>query len=273
MYARLTYLYSSNLKKLLVKVFPGGNYDERQDAGSYEMTAIRETFEESGLLLASPSASISNEVLDTARHAIHSGKSLFQDFLSENALTADVSSLLPFTQWITPLGPPRRFHTKFYVAFLPASPSSGFSSGTSQQRLPTPYGGQEVAAARFVHPVDALAECQAGKVVFMPPQYYILSTLANILIGHSPSATQRAQVEALSVGPFGTLVVNPRPYKGPEVPEGLSCLTYEGDEQRGGPPGRLHRSYIRFDKSTPREIRLLRNFDVFTDLSSTLSKI
>ncbi|VDB82713.1 unnamed protein product [Peniophora sp. CBMAI 1063] len=242
-------------------VFPGGNYDERQDGGSYEMTAIRETFEESGLLLASSSASISDEDLDTARYAIHAGRTLFKDFLSQNELKADVPSLLPFTQWITPPGSPRRFHARFFVAFLPASSSSGFSSGSSQQRLPTPDGGQEVVSARFVHPADALAECQAGKVVFMPPQYYLLSTLASILTGRSASAAQRAQVEALSASSFGTLVVNPMPYKGPEVPEGLSCLTYEGDEQRGGPPGRLHRSYIRFEKGVPREIRLLRNFD------------
>lgn len=105
-----------------------------------------------------------------------------------------------------------------------------------------------MVSALFVHPSDALVECHAGKVVFMPPQYYLLSTLANILVGHSSSAAQRTQVEALSASPFGRLVINPRPYTGPEVPEGLTCLTYEGDEQRGGPHGRLHRSYIRFDK-------------------------
>ena len=150
-----------------------------------------------------------------------------------------------------------RFHARFYVAFLPASPSTGFSSGASQQRLPTPDGGQEVVTARFVHPFDAIAECEAGKVVLMPPQYYILSTLATILTGHSSSAVQRAQVKALSASPFGRLVVNPRSYKGPEVPDGLACLTYEGDEQRGGPPGRLHRSYIRFDKGVSGTLRIL----------------
>lgn len=94
-----------------MKVFPGGNYDEQQDEGAYEMTAIRETFEESGLLLASPSDLIPDDVLDTARHTIHAGKSLFRDFLSYNNLKADVSSLLPFTQWRTPPGPPRSVHS------------------------------------------------------------------------------------------------------------------------------------------------------------------
>jgi 8-oxo-dGTP pyrophosphatase MutT (NUDIX family) len=76
------------------------------------MTAIRETFEETGLLLASPTTSESKAlpseaVLDGSRASIHAGRSLFRDFLRQHALAADVDALLPFTEWITPLGPPR----------------------------------------------------------------------------------------------------------------------------------------------------------------------
>ncbi len=85
------------------------------------MTAIRETFEETGLLLASESAtwtsgesdelpqsqshqSLSEAALDASRESIHSGRTLFRDFLKQHALDADVKALLPFTEWITPLG-------------------------------------------------------------------------------------------------------------------------------------------------------------------------
>ena len=77
------------------------------------MTAIRETFEESGLLLASSASvtaslsSLSDSLLDEARHAIHQQKLDFQTFLVAHDLKADVGSLLPFTEWITPVGPPR----------------------------------------------------------------------------------------------------------------------------------------------------------------------
>jgi len=79
------------------------------------MTAIRETFEESGLLLATsvstgthgPPPISSDSVLDEARHAIHQQRLQFQPFLQSKGLLADVDSLLPFTQWITPVGPPR----------------------------------------------------------------------------------------------------------------------------------------------------------------------
>ena len=76
------------------------------------MTAIRETFEESGLLLASLSPSsvplpLEEAVLEEARKEIHQQKSLFQSFLQSKNLEANVGSLLPFTQWITPVGQPR----------------------------------------------------------------------------------------------------------------------------------------------------------------------
>jgi 8-oxo-dGTP pyrophosphatase MutT (NUDIX family) len=82
------------------------------------MTAIRETFEETGvlLLLASnsdpeelpqqspPGPSLSGAALDASRESIHTGRTLFRDFMKEHALSADVKALLPFTEWITPLG-------------------------------------------------------------------------------------------------------------------------------------------------------------------------
>ncbi|KAH9966816.1 NUDIX hydrolase domain-like protein [Russula dissimulans] len=251
-------------------VFPGGNYDEKQDE-SYKMTAIRETFEETGLLLASSMSNASPNdaaALDASRESVHAGRSLFRDFLKQNSLSADVRVLLPFTEWITPLGTPRRFHTRFYVAFLSSSlRASGFSEGGAWlQRLPTPDGGQEVVETRFVHPRDALAEHRAKKIALMPPQHYILTTLADILVGREATAQQRAGVERLSGGAFGRMVVFPQ--VGKKDANGWTPLVYEGDEARGGPRGRLHRSLVLFSPETklPTEVELLRNFDVFTEI-------
>lgn len=84
-------------------MFPGGNFDSDQDDSSVT-TAVRETFEETGLLLVSPNKGKlpSDSELDTARDAIHSRKLMFRDFLNEHGLSIDERSLLPFTQWITP---------------------------------------------------------------------------------------------------------------------------------------------------------------------------
>ncbi|KAG5637763.1 hypothetical protein H0H81_003330 [Sphagnurus paluster] len=250
-----------------VHVFPGGNLDKKQDP-SLALTAIRETFEESGLLLASPSNKspvLSDTLLDEARMNIHSQKLNFQTFLSDYHLTPDTETLLPFTQWITPASVPRRFHTQFYVAFLPAAAASGFLSGVKQDRIPKPDGGQEVISARFLHPEDALAEFREGKITFMPPQAYLLQTLSDILKGRKSETHQRERVEALSKGLFGRMVINPQGLGKPDE-QGRTILTYEGDETRGGSKGRRHRVLVRFGKEGITELHLERNFNIFTEI-------
>lgn len=79
----------------------------------------------------------------------------------------------------------------------------------------------------------------------MPPQYYILSTLADILEGPINNAEQRAKVKELSDGLFGRMLINPR--KIGEDSNGRSILTYEGDETRGGSKGRLHRALVKLN--------------------------
>ncbi|KAH6899478.1 NUDIX domain-containing protein [Coprinopsis sp. MPI-PUGE-AT-0042] len=249
-------------------VFPGGNYDKKQDK-LLAITAIRETFEESGLLLASSSSPAPPEsTLDEARFAIHQQQMLFQDFMSENSLKPDVDSLLPFMKWITPVGPPKRFETQFFVTFLPQTSAiapSNFSSGEKQERLPTPDGGQEVISAKFIHPSEAISLHRQGKMAFMPPQFYILSTLSGVLRGTQNTKEQRSMVKELSNGDFGRMVINPVA-KGQDE-QGRTILTYEGDELRGGSKGRLHRAHLKMGKGMPGEITLIRNFDIFTELS------
>lgn len=99
-------------------------------------------------------------------------------------------------------------------------------------------------AARFVSPHIALAESHQGTITLMPPQYYILSTLASILKGSTNLAAQRQQVETLSRGPFGRMVINPHRLTKDDG-QGRVVLTYEGDETRGGPKGRLHRALLK----------------------------
>ena len=98
-------------------MFPGGNFD--RDDESYRVTAIRETFEETGLLLAKsrlaptsdqlapPGHGLDQDTLNRARQSILLGQTVFSKFLDDAGLTPDIDELLPFTEWVTPVQVPR----------------------------------------------------------------------------------------------------------------------------------------------------------------------
>lgn len=81
----------------------------------------------------------------------------------------------------------------------------------------------------------------------MPPQYYLLSTLADILQGPTNTPTQREKIQTLSKGLFGRMVITPQLYKKDDG-MGRVILTYEGDETRGGSKGRLHRALVKISQ-------------------------
>jgi hypothetical protein len=93
--------------------------------------------------------------------------------------------------------------------------------------------------------------CQANEISLMPPQYYILSTLADVL----PSHDARSRLESLSSGAFGSMLITPRALPEKDS-EGRTILTYEGDEARGGQQGRLHRSLVKFGQGGVRGVAL-----------------
>jgi len=144
----------------------------------------------------------------------------------------------------------RRFRTQFYLTFLATSPKASLTVEQKKEQIPTPDGGQEVIETKFIHPSDALAEAAQQRMSLMPPQFYLLSTLADILKGSVNTAEQRAKVKQLSDGPFGQLVINPINVGVTE--DKRAILAYEGDETRGGVKGRLHRSLVRFGKTVCR---------------------
>jgi len=252
-------------------VFPGGNLDPGQDT-SHEDTAIRETFEEAGILLATPKSGAppSDLLLDEARKLIHKGELKFHTFLNNNGLVVD--NLYPFTQWITPKNIARRFHTHFYLAFL-KSPTDLVPGET---RIPTSDGGLEVISTSMGHPSAHIEDFLKGKINLMPPQFYLLKTLAEILPSDStfsPKAFE--QLKRLSRGTFGRIQINPSVFRHESDPL-KSYFVYEGDEALGGPKGQRHRSVVCHDeKRVIRSIELQRNFDIFSNffLSSPEAKL
>lgn len=161
----------------------------------------------------------------------------------------------------------RRFHTQFYLAFLPNTPSVGMN------RLPTADGGLEVISASFRTPASVLTAHARGQVKLMPPQYYLLHTLACVLDPSTPGdfRSKIEDAQALARGAFGKQLLSPR---GSGVLEdGRSILTLQGDEQRGGQQGRIHRIIARMPSkpgNTPENIEVAKNFDFFTEIEEHL---
>jgi 8-oxo-dGTP pyrophosphatase MutT (NUDIX family) len=131
--------------------------------------AVRETFEESGVLLAGPDGG--SVVADTTglsweadRRALVSHELAFADFLARRELVLRSDLLGPWARWITPEFEERRYDTWFFVAVLPAGQLTRDVSGEADHTV-------------WLRPVDAAAGYDRGEMRMMPPTIATLRAL------------------------------------------------------------------------------------------------
>jgi 8-oxo-dGTP pyrophosphatase MutT (NUDIX family) len=91
--------------------------DVAVDGLDYFSAAVRELFEETGVLLADCKSGA--DTLDHCRQRLNAGELGWQDFLVEQSLEIRCDLLHYFSHWITPDVLPRRYSTRFFVARLP----------------------------------------------------------------------------------------------------------------------------------------------------------
>ena len=132
--------------------------------------AVRETFEESGVLLAGPSAG--TVVADVAgidwerdRRALVDRELAFSDFLSARGLVVRTDLLGLWAHWITPEFEERRYDTRFFLAALPA--------GQLTRDVST-----EADEVCWLTPADALARLVRGQIEMLPPTAVMLHELS-----------------------------------------------------------------------------------------------
>ncbi|HWU79201.1 MAG TPA: NUDIX hydrolase, partial [Caulobacter sp.] len=128
-----------------------------QDDAALRIAAIREAYEEAGILLARDrkGAFYAGEAAKDVRAAVAEDKVAFIDVVEDLGLKLDLSALTVFARWITPKLMPKRFDTWFYVAHAPLA----------QQAI---CDGHEAVDAEWIAPDLALhlAASGARKVIF-----------------------------------------------------------------------------------------------------------
>jgi 8-oxo-dGTP pyrophosphatase MutT (NUDIX family) len=179
-------------------VFPGGAVDDhdrhqdlepicrgRSDAEAsallgidsgglaFWVAAIRETFEEAGVLLAYDR---SGEIIDWTdpevearfaqhRKAVDAGDRRLVDVCAEEGLQLAVDAMHYFSHWITPEGPPRRYDTRFFVAAAPVGHTYLHDDG-------------ETIASCWIRPQDALDQHRRGEFEMIFPTIKNLEAIA-----------------------------------------------------------------------------------------------
>jgi len=99
----------------------------KDDGLKYFSSAIRELFEESGVLLADRSAI--DEDLSSVRDALNDGRLNWAEWVTENRLPLYCSQLHYFSHWVTPESLPKRYSTRFFLAKLPDRQVAGHCGG------------------------------------------------------------------------------------------------------------------------------------------------
>jgi recombination protein RecT len=158
-----------------VFVFPGGRVEDedadpallaRADPGAApaEVAAIRELFEEAGVLLAVGGA---EEDRAAARVALVRGETTFAAVAESLDLRLATASLTPLSRWVTPPSMPRRFDARFYAASFPDDAA-------------VTYEGEEVIDDVWLRPGEALDAMADGRLAMWLPTSSTLQQLEHV---------------------------------------------------------------------------------------------
>ncbi len=183
-------------------VFPGGSVDPedrepeveawcdgRTDAEASDVlgvasgglgfwvAALRECFEEAGVLLARSRRRTAGDALldtrdpevaarfDAYRDQVNAGTVRILDVCRAEGLVLTVGRVAYVSHWITPELAPRRYDTRFFVAVAPEGQVARHDDG-------------ETIASTWVRPAEALERFEAGEIELLPPTIENLRSLA-----------------------------------------------------------------------------------------------
>lgn len=225
-------------------VFPGGHCSPQdghlpppsdpshhEDSPAYRHAALRECFEESGILLARKQENtdqlveLTERERDEGRKAVHAEKVPFDEWVNQKGGEMDTEGLVPFTRWLTPANIPKRYSTQMYLYFLPLELGLELGKQTNQMHIPTPDGGVEHTAAKFAWAGEWIQAALRAECVLFPPQFFLLSLVADFLKtpadGEGKRDSEQLQEQRRQLmefvksedPPWGEKCISPKPIK------------------------------------------------------------
>jgi 8-oxo-dGTP pyrophosphatase MutT (NUDIX family) len=174
---------------------------------AYYVACLRELFEEAGLLVARDGEDRLVRFDDDElarrfaahRRQVNAREARFLDVVSAEGLRLDLRQLEYISHWVTPVGPPRRYDTRFFVAVAPEAQIAAHDDG-------------ETVADVWVRPADALERGRRGELELIFPTIRNLQSIerfdrAEDVLGFARSLTAIPRIEPRIVSRDGGIDV------------------------------------------------------------------
>ncbi len=150
---------------------------------AYFIAAVRETFEEAGILVGLCQHD-NNVDFQTYRDQLNLKRIKFSEFLEIENLYLDLSEIVYFSHWTTPIGPPRRYSTRFFVTKV-------------DPKFELSHDNGETVESRWINPKLALELSTAGEIEIIFPTFKNIEKLLSF--GSSEELIQGlAQMQVIS---------------------------------------------------------------------------
>ena len=174
---------------------------------AFYVASLRELFEEAGLLIACDERGVAVHLSDADdvttmsryRREINAGRLDFFSMMEETGLRLDLRDVQYVAHWITPVGPPRRYDTRFFVVPAPEGQVATHDAG-------------ETVADHWLRPRDALDAHERGEFEMILPTIRNLEAIAHFsssreVLAYAHALTSVPCVEPQIVQRDGMLVI------------------------------------------------------------------
>jgi glyoxylase-like metal-dependent hydrolase (beta-lactamase superfamily II)/8-oxo-dGTP pyrophosphatase MutT (NUDIX family) len=216
-----------------VAVFPGGVLDARDRAAhaycegpsdasmsqqlglaegglDYAVAAVRETFEEVGLLLAlGDTSAAAMQTLHPWRERLNRGQDSIAAMCQQHGLRLALRGLVYYSHWLTPPGTPKRFDTRFFMAMAPAHQTAQADLGEAVELMwltPKQALSKELAlkllpvTRRTLSDLSKHASAESAMTAAQAPRNIPMIMPRRVLLGGKPSVVLPEDLAYAEVG-------------------------------------------------------------------------